>query len=356
MRQYQKPLVAKSVFSLALSAMMIATSCGTSTEKSTGQIFLYGEAHGNERIMDRQLEIWREHYHNQGMRHLFIEFTFPTAEFLNMWMQSDNDDILYELFDDWAGTSVDIPHTLVFFRTIKSEFPETIFHGVNVAHWEFPAGMRLLQYLEDNNMQSTERYFLTLKSLEQGEQNLQGGFDRRHRVNAMTENFIREFDRLGGRSVMGIFGAAHARFGFAQGLPGVPTMAQRLRKRYGRRSVHTEDLTSVALLIDPIRTDIVSINGVNYEASYFGTDLTAFRDIVSRSFWRIEDAYDDFRRKPMTHDRNILPYDNYPMMVRPRQVFIVDAAYTDGSTRRAFYRSDRGFWRLMSWTVEFIVD
>ncbi|MCL2191883.1 MAG: hypothetical protein FWB78_00625 [Treponema sp.] len=337
-------------------------------ERSTGQIFLYGEVHGVESIMNRQLEIWYEYYHNHNMRHMFVEFGFFTAEFLNMWMQADNDDILYELFDDWAGTLLHVPYALAFFRTIKREFPETIFHGVDVGHQFWSTGERFLQYLRDNNMQGTERYLLTLEAIEQGK-NFYGfddfelwsnaetsivDFDLEYRVTSMTNNFIREFDRLGNQNVMGIFGNAHVTIGYGpMGLPHVPRLAQRLREHYGD-SVHTTDLSRYALQLDPIRVDTISINGVDYEASYFGTDLTSFGNIVSRSFWRLENAYDDFSGKSANGDW--LPSDNYLMPVEMHQVFVVDVTSTDGTVSRLFFRSDGEYWQGMPITTGVSVD
>ena len=357
------------LFFIALATLITTASCAsidTRAERSTGQIFLYGEAHGDPRIMDRQLEIWREYYHNQNMRHLFIEAGFFAAELLNRWMQSDNDDILYELFDDWTGTAKHIPHTLVFYRTIKREFPETIFHGVDVGHQFWSTGERFLQYLRDSNMQNTEQYLLTLEAIEQGKYFYRyhefgprpaaiTEFDMGFRVTRMTENFIREFDRLDGQNVMGIFGAAHIAFGYMQGFSNVPTMAQRLRERYGD-SLQMTDLTGLTwlLLTNPIRVDTISINNIDYKASYFGTDFTVFRDIVSLSFWRLENAYDDFSSLPS----NIywLPFDNYPMAVEMNQVFIVDITFADGSMSRHFYRSSGNYWQGIPITTGFDVD
>ena len=81
---------------------------------STGRIFMFGEMHGSQATMQRQLEIWGDFYHNYGMRHLFIEMSFFGAEFLNMWMQQDDDSILYQLFDDWQAqnTASAVPYTL----------------------------------------------------------------------------------------------------------------------------------------------------------------------------------------------------------------------------------------------------
>ena len=359
MKQKQKSWVGKKVLFLALAPLITAAACvsiDTRIEKSTAQIFLYGEIHGVPRIMDRQLEIWRDYYHNRNMRHMFIEFGFFVAEYLNVWMQSDNDDILYELYNDWADIGEFIRYYIEFFRAIKREFPETVFHGIDVGFAHSTTGRRFLQYLQDNNMQGSERYLLTLEAIEQREHFLRY-LDFEFRVTKMTENFIREFDRLGDRNVMGIFGAFHTRLGLysysSLELPAIPTMAQRLRERYGV-SLHTTDLSRYAWLIDPIRVDIISINGVDYEASYFGMDFTTFGDFVSRSFWRLENAYDCFSGKPTNGDW--LPFDNYPMWIEMNQVFIVDVARTDGSVLRLFYRSDGEYWQGIPITTGFSVD
>ena len=359
MKQYQISMAKKTVlfFSLVLTVLITAAACAsidTRAEKSTGQIFLYGEAHGNPIMKNRQLEIWYEYYHNQNMRHLFIEFPFFTAELLNVWMQSDNDDILNEFYTDRAFASAIFRYYVKFFRTIKNEFPETVFHGVDIGWGYWLEGRRFLQHLRDNNMQGTERYLLTLEAIEQGKRFYRYN-DAEFRVTSMAENFIRTFDRLGGQSVMGIFGAAHTRFGFYSivGRPNSPTLAQRLRERYGD-SVHTTDLIWLFLLTDPIKTDIITINGIDYKASYFGTDSAAFRDVVSRSFWRLENAYDDFRDKPTIED--FLPFEDYPMVIELNQVFIVDLALTDGTVLRLFFRSDGEYWHDVPVTTGVIVS
>jgi len=358
MKQYPKSWINKKVFLLVLALSITATACAsieTRMEKSTGQIFLYGEIHGVASIVSRQLEIWHEYYHNQNMRHMFIEFPYFTAEFLNMWMQSDSDDILYELFDDLAGTLGHSPYVLAFFKTIKREFPETIFHGVDVGHQYWSTGERFLQYLRDNNMQGTERYLLALEAIEQGER-YYSTRDLEFRVTTMAGNFIRAFDRLDDQNIMGIFGNAHTTWGYEMlGLsPDVMTLAERLRERYGI-SVHATDLSWYAFVsLDPIRVDIISINNVDYEASYFGTDFTTFGDIVSRSFWRLENAYDDFSDKPI--NGSFLPFNNYPMLIEMNQVFFIDIARTDGSILRGFYRSDGEYWRDKPITTGFSVD
>jgi len=352
MKKYQMSLF----FFLAFATLIIVASCVDCSSETipTGQIFLYGEVHGVPRIMDRQIEIWHDYYHNHNMRHMFIEFPYFTAEFLNMWMLSDNDDILYKLFNEWTGAAGDSSYLLEFFKTIKREFPETIFHGIDVGHRYHTTGRRFLQYLRDNNKQGSEQYLLTLEAVEQGE-NWRRYRDIEFRETKMTKNFISTFDRLAGQNIMGIFGVAHTAFGYLGwlDLPNVPTMAERLRERYGD-FLHTTDLSWLALLIDPIRVDIISINSIDYNASYFGTDFTTFRNIVSRSFWRLENAYDDFRDKLATGDW--LPFDNYPMKIELNQVFIVDFKFTDSSTERLFYRSDGDYWQGTPITREFLLD
>jgi len=350
---------------ILILAIIIVTTCASidNEKKSTGQIFLYGESHGFPEIMERQLEIWYDYYHNHNLRHMFIEFAYFTAELLNIWMLSDNDDLLYELFnEDWFDAVPSVSYYLDFLKTIKREFPETTFHGVDIGFGYWAEGKLFLQYLKDNNEQGTERYLLTLESIEQGK-HFGRTDDFEFRVTKMTENFIREFDRLLDQNVMAINGAAHATLGFynynVAGRTDVPTMAQRLRLRYGD-SLHIEDLSILVSINEPIsinapiRVDIITINGIDYEASYFGTDFTAFRNIVSRSFWRLENAYEDFKDKPTTGD--FLPFDNYPMKIELNQVFIVDVTFRNGTVSRLFYRSEGGYWRSTPITTGFIVE
>ena len=35
-------------------------------------VYLYGETHGNPDILDLELELWQDYYHNQGMRHFLL--------------------------------------------------------------------------------------------------------------------------------------------------------------------------------------------------------------------------------------------------------------------------------------------
>ena len=71
----------------------------------TGHIYLYGEEHSVQRILDHEFEIWKGFYKNQGMRHLFIEMPYYTAEYFNLWMKAEDDEIIMSIYDDFRGTA-----------------------------------------------------------------------------------------------------------------------------------------------------------------------------------------------------------------------------------------------------------
>jgi len=133
----------------------------------------------------------------------------------------------------------------------------------------------------------------------------------------------------------------------------VPSMANQLKVRYGN-AVNSEDLSWLGLAIEPYRVDLITVNGVDYEALYFGEqDLTGFRDFSYREFWRLENAYDNFKDMAKTGD--VLPYNNYPMFIEEGQVLVIDMHKTDGTVARMYFRSDGCVWNGMLTTEEFIV-
>ncbi|MCL6604668.1 MAG: hypothetical protein K6T94_17535 [Paenibacillus sp.] len=134
----------------------------------SGNIYLYGETHGEAKIIDKEFELWSEYYHNEGMRHLFVEMPYFTAEYLNLWMQSDNDDILEEIYEDWEGTTSHNTYTRAFYKKIKGECPETIFHGTDIGHQYDTTGSHFLSYLAANDRTGTEEYTLTIEAIQQG--------------------------------------------------------------------------------------------------------------------------------------------------------------------------------------------
>ena len=165
----------KKIILLVLLSACTLISCNDSVaqpsgERISGQIYLYGEQHGEEKIMNKEFELWREYYTNENMRHLFIELPYYTAEFLNLWMQSDSDTILEEVYNDLAGTAMGVPHTKEFYKMFKKDCPKTIFHGTDVGHQYNSTGERYLKYLEANNLKDSGQYLLAKETIEQGKQ------------------------------------------------------------------------------------------------------------------------------------------------------------------------------------------
>lgn len=326
---------------------------GGAASAETGQIYLYGERHGEELVLRKELEIWKDCYDAQGMRHLFVELSFFTAELLNVWMHEDTDDILEAIYADWKGTASHVPVVLAFYREIKQTCPETVFHGTDVGHQYDTTGARYLAYLRKNGMEASEQYRLAEENVEQGRQYYEKD-DGAYRENKMTENFIRAFDGLDGESIMGIYGGAHVGLdAMDYETRSVPCMANQLAQRYGE-AVHSEDLNWVLTDAKPLGEETMEVSGKTYTALYFGRqDLTGFRDYAYRDFWRLEDAYDDFKALPTTGD--VLPYDNYLMPIETGQVFVIDIAQTNGTVTRLYYRADGTAWGGRKTTVNFEV-
>lgn len=324
---------------------------GEKQDPSRGRIFLYGEKHGVERILDREFELWSAYYQD-GMRDLFVELPYYTAEYMNLWMKSGDDEILDALYQDWAGTAMHAPEVAEFYRRIKERCPETVFHGTDVGHQYDTTGARFLAYLESTGQRQSETYRLAQENIRQG-QRFYRDSDYVYRENAMVENFIRAFDALGGADVMGIYGSAHTGVEAKDTTNSIPCMANQLHKRYGA-ALFTEDLSPLALNDEPYRTDTMEISGKTYTALYFGqVDLSAeFPQYQYREFWRLEDAYGDFKDCALTGD--VLPYHNYPMPVEAGQVFVIKYTMTDGSVVTEYLRSDGNTWQGMPTTEAFL--
>ncbi len=340
----------------AMSAAAGETSAVSSTEASPavgGHIYLYGEQHGVDKIFEKEFELWKDYYTSQNMRHLFLEFPCYTAEFLNLWMQSDDDTLLNEIYDDWEGTASHEPGVKTFLQNIKRECPQTIFHGTDVGHQYATTGARYLEYLKENGAADSESYKLAQTVIEQGKVYYEKADDA-YRENQMAENFKAQFELLDNESVMGIYGSMHIGLDAMDATGTVPSMANQLKKIYGD-DISSEDLSWMAKDIEPLKTETININGKDYEASYFGEqDLTGFNDFKLRKFWRLENAYDDFKDAPKIGD--VLPYDNYPMLIENGQVFVIAYEKTDGSTMTSYYRSDGNEWQGREATEGFAVS
>lgn len=321
--------------------------------QSTGQIYLYGEQHGVEKILQKEVEIWGDYYNSKGMKHLFLEIPFYTSEFLNIWMNSETDDILNQIYDDWDGTASHIPPIKDFFKEIKNRFPKTIFHGTDVGHQYHSTGKRYLDYLSQQSMKKSEQYQHAKKAIDQG-RHFYNNRDAAYRENMMVANFVLEFDKLENQSVMGIYGGSHTDINSMDNSDSVPSMANQLNKMYTNQ-LFTKNLSYLVKEIDPIKTDSIQISGSTYKALYFGrTDLTGFKDFKYREFWLIEDAYNSFKSSSKAGD--FLPYSNYPMTIETGNVYVIDYMKIDGTLIRKYYRSDGNSWRNNPTTEEFVIE
>lgn len=138
------------------SSAQTESTTGKSGETSapSGQIYLYGEQHGEKKILDYEIELWNQYYKDEGMRHLFIEYPYYTAELLNQWMQEGDDTILDAIYNDWEGSAAHNPDVKAFYRQIKIQCPDTIFHGTDVGHQYNSTGERYLEYLKANGQRT----------------------------------------------------------------------------------------------------------------------------------------------------------------------------------------------------------
>ena len=100
-------------------------------------------------------------------------------------------------------------------------------------------------------------------------------------------------------------------------------------------------LNTRAFIMDaPLRSDIMIIGGKTYTATYYGQkDMSMWHEKYScREFWRLKDAYDDFKECRLTGEW--LPQNNYPMPIESGQVFVIDYTLKDGGKERRLMRCD----------------
>lgn len=199
---------------LSMACSVFNSGATEDSISSPGQIYLLGEyEHSNPDMQDQIYAWWDYFYHEKGMRHYFLEDSYYGAQLLNLWMKADNDDILNEMYDDIVNTQAHSPVMIEFFKKIKENCPETIFHGTDVGHQYDSTGERYLKYLEDNGMKDSEEYKLTLEIMEQGKTFYSIEDDRdswAYREDKMVENFLRELKTVGeNESIFGSYGGAH---------------------------------------------------------------------------------------------------------------------------------------------------
>ena len=191
-----------------------------------GTIHLYGEVHGIADFYNKEIEIWKEYYEN-GNRDLFVELPYYTAEFLNLWMKADDDEILNQIYNDIDGTASHTEDYLQFFKKIKEECPETVFHGTDVGHQYETTGVRYLDYLEAMGLKASEQYELASICIEQGKQYSGMEATAPYREEMMVENFIAAYERIERKEIMGIYGSYHIN------LNDPDLMAGQIKSKYG---------------------------------------------------------------------------------------------------------------------------
>ena len=328
-------------FAGLLCVLLLALACfGCSAPAGSagkGQIYLYGELHSVPETNQKEFEIWDYYYHEEGMRHLFVEYPYFMAEYLNQWMQAEDDVILDQIFQDIEGTQGHAQTTLDFLHSIKENCPETVFHGTDVGHCYWSMGQRYLSELEAAGQQDSEQYRLAQENIEQGETYYGVGYnkgehDNVYRENTMAENFRRAYAALPeGTSIMGIYGDAHVwvyEKDYSTGT--VPSMAGQLRETYGD-DLHTLDLSFADDVSAVGATETVTLNGKEYTAVNLGASQ-------GMQFWQVLDAYEDVKDLPRAlHNFRC---DAYPCSVENGEVFLIDTTLQDGTVERRCYRAD----------------
>lgn len=345
-----------------------AVSSQTEPE-AAGTVYLYGEEHAKEELIQQELELW-ENLYAAGARDLFLEDGYASAQLLNQWMQAENDALLNEHFKAVQGTLGGSEVYRTFYEQIKQNCPETVFHGTDIEHQYQSLGYQYLTYLAADGKKDSPEYAQTLESIQQAKRYYSdvyaGNTAKAHvyRENCMVENFMRELDALDAEkktNIMGIYGAAHTQLdGMEYTTGSVPCMANQLYQKYGERIVSKDlraagkDLTEEA---EPaLVEETLEIAGKTYTAVYLGEqDTSTWSDkAVSRKFWRVEDAYADFTAQPKTDD--VLPYNNYPVPVQEGQAFALEYILKDGTAEWKYYVADGTVWQEMLSTRGYDVE
>lgn len=234
---------------LIVIAIAAAGICYITKQKSeaVGEIYLYGEQHSNEAIIEMELQSWQQHY-AEGVRDLFLELPYADGLLLNEWIQAEDDTILDDLFVGWNGTSGATLQSKNFFKAIKKTCPETVFHATDVGHDYNTNSGDYLARLEAEGKRDTDEYRLVKENIEQAEHyyelyttNQKGASTYREEM--MVANFQRIYGELNGTDIMGIYGQAHVDIEGKDGYNiDVPCMAAQLQEQYGDH-LHTVDLT-----------------------------------------------------------------------------------------------------------------
>lgn len=211
-----KTIIAFTVLSLCIAVSSVLSYQDYSIDarpKDSTPVRLYGEFHGVKTYYDAEFDLWNGLY-NRGYRHLFIELPYYTAEFLNVWMHEEDNSVLDQAFEELRGSASYNTDYYNFLLTIKTNCPETVFHGIDVGHQNETTGMRYLTYLEENGLKDSPEYAKAVQCMKQGEDfyadsSVYDGLSL-IREDYMVSNFLEAYETTDG-FVMGIFGSDHTR-------------------------------------------------------------------------------------------------------------------------------------------------
>lgn len=319
---------------LSCCLLMLSGCTQKAAKPADGAVLLYGEYHANPTILKKELALWQERY-EAGWRDLFVELPYYTAQYLNRYMQEDDDTTLLQLYEDAAQTQLHSQEVLDFYRTIKASCPETVFHGTDLGHQYDTTGARYLALLRKEGQLDSAEYRKALACVESGKTyyHLANEKAREYRENAMTANFLQAYNALPeGSSILGFYGAAHTDLSPDDGFE---TMALRLQRQLGDRL----SCTDLRQQVEALRTDDFEIGGKHYAAYYYGAQTIPSHAVYqSREFWLLADAYADFCTAEQNGDT--LPCSNYPMPVKEEQVYLLRYTKKDGTQEWMCYRSE----------------
>ena len=243
----------KTIAAILVILIMVAVGFILDMNDKTADVYpddntfirLYGEAHGAKMYYDIELDLWKDYY-AEGYRDLFVELPYYSAEFLNVWMKEDSDELIDKFFEEIQGTQSGNEYYNEFFHEIKAQCPETIFHGTDVGHQYDTTGARYLEYLKDHDLADSENYKRAEECIRQGKEYRSD--DTPHngispvREAYMTSNFIDEYSSVGGK-IMGIYGGYHTQ------LNNPDLMAGRIREHFGD-IISSVNLSSIAFSPD----------------------------------------------------------------------------------------------------------
>jgi hypothetical protein len=206
-----------------------------------GKILLVGEKHDEKDLIEEELKMWQKFYHEDAMRDLFIELPYYTGCLLNRWMKADNDDYLNILMENMKDKPAGSDAYRYFYNEIKRTCPDTVFHATDVGHQFDTTGKYYLELLEKEGKKDTREYDLTAEAIDQGKRlRANGSCDHAYREACMGLNFVRAYEYIGCKPIMGIYGGFHTKIdGVLEN--GEPRMAKALHKRFGDK-VETKNL------------------------------------------------------------------------------------------------------------------